>query len=187
MVPHRQGLGSLARRTFDPEDIVLESRRGFGRGRLSLSPIQQLQPKENRAMNERIIDCSGSNFLCPENRGYVIFDPESQEENDRLDQLLGATKLWQQTLEKKRKTMGRHTQRVAICPFSELHPVGYTETAEAVCVVLAGNTGKEFQATGQWFAVRVTAGGEAELLKDLQEEIEVRKQKLVSMSHYSMR
>jgi hypothetical protein len=38
-------------------------------------------------------DVSGFHFYCPENRGYVIFDPESQEESNRLDALLGAAYL----------------------------------------------------------------------------------------------
>lgn len=50
---------------------------------------------------KKIIDCSGFNFHCPENRGYVIFDPQSQEENDRLDALLGATKFGKKELTRR--------------------------------------------------------------------------------------
>jgi hypothetical protein len=47
------------------------------------------------------IDPAGFNFHCPEKRSYVIFDPQTEEENNRLDQLLGAIKLWQACVKKR--------------------------------------------------------------------------------------
>jgi hypothetical protein len=119
---------------------------------------------------------------CPAGRSYSIFDPQTQEENDRLDPLPGATKLWEATIQKRRRSI-QADGLTQICPFSELHPVGWTQSGEGVAVVLAGaivKTKDQIQGTGQWFAIRVAAGGEDELLQDLEAEIESRKQRLVS-------
>jgi hypothetical protein len=58
-------------------------------------------------MNVKKIDCTGFHFHCPDDRAYVIFNPQSQEENDRLDALFGATPLWKESLEKKRAKFQR--------------------------------------------------------------------------------
>jgi hypothetical protein len=127
--------------------------------------------------DDKPIDCSGFNFHCPENRSYVIFDPQSQEENDRLDSLLGATPLWEKTIAQKRKEIST-TETAMISPFTEYHPVGWTETGEGVLVVLAGaiaKHGNQILHKGQWFAVRCRPENAAELQQDLMEELEKRK------------
>jgi hypothetical protein len=141
-------------------------------------------------MNENIIDCSGFNFHLQPDKGYVIFDPQSQEENDRLDQLLGATELWNASIEKKRKEIDLSDKRF-IAPFSELHQVGWTENNEIVAVVLAGAIGTgtrydQIMTTGQWFAVRLLAEAEAELKADLTAELKLR-QKNVEQTLKKMR
>src|SRR5260221_3766333 len=81
---------------------------------------------------------TGFNFHCRESRGYVIFDPQSQAENDRLDVLLGASTLWKSSIAKKVEAL-RKTDGTTIQPFTELIPVGFAATSdETIAVVLAG-------------------------------------------------
>ena len=88
-------------------------------------------------MTEKEIDCSGFNFYCPEDRTYFIFDPQSREENDRLDALLGATDLWKAAIEKHKNEIPAAVS--IMVPFAELHPVGWiSSTGEVVSVVLHG-------------------------------------------------
>jgi hypothetical protein len=88
------------------------------------------------------INPAGFNFHCPDNRSYVIFDPQSQEENDRLDTVLGASTLWKSSIAKRFDAL-RKTDRTMIQPFSELIPVGFVATSdETVAVVLAGAIAK---------------------------------------------
>jgi hypothetical protein len=131
------------------------------------------------------INPAGFNFHCPEKRSYVIFDPQSQEENDRLDVLLGASKLWERSIAKKVNAL-RKTETTTIQPFTELIPVAFIAASdEFVAVVLAGAIAKYdagIQHTGQWFAVRVREDAVAELKEDLRTELEQRKQALVEES-----
>jgi hypothetical protein len=118
-------------------------------------------------MSEKEIDCSGFNFHCPENRSYVIFDPQSQEENDRLDALLGAKAIWEAAVQKYKSeaSPGRAV------PFVVLKPVGWTSTDEVVSVVVQGVIGMHDDkslGSGGWFAVRCKPGTESELQSDLQ-------------------
>jgi hypothetical protein len=76
-------------------------------------------------MNEETFDCTGFNFHCPENKSYIFFDPQTQQENDRLDTLLGATKLWNASIEKHRNEIPS-SEKGFISPFTELKPVGWT-------------------------------------------------------------
>src|SRR5258708_13244146 len=90
-------------------------------------------------MKEESIDCTGFNFYTQPDKGYVVFDPQSQEENDRLDALLGATPLWQTTIAKRRKEFPPKTgKNGTIMPFTELHPIGWTDTGDIVAVILSG-------------------------------------------------
>jgi hypothetical protein len=77
--------------------------------------IQDQIKKVQRFMIEQTFDCSGFNFHCPENRGYVIFDPQTQEESERLDALLGATPLWQATIAKRRDELALPGGQSRIC------------------------------------------------------------------------
>jgi hypothetical protein len=123
-------------------------------------------------MIEKEIDCSGFNFYCPEDRAYVIFDPQSQEENDCLDALLGATDLWKAAIEKHKNEIPAAGS--IIVPIAELHPVGWiSSTGEVVSVVLQGVIARcktKSQVSGGWFAVRskVEVEAEAELHADLE-------------------
>jgi hypothetical protein len=121
-------------------------------------------------MSEKEIDCSGFNFYCPDDRSYVIFDPQSQEENDRLDALLGAKAIWEAAGEKYKS---KASPGIAI-PFVELHPVGWTATDEVVSVVVQGVIGTvegKNLYSGGWFAVRCKPGTETELQSDLQAKL----------------
>jgi hypothetical protein len=127
-------------------------------------------------MNSPIINCSGFYFHCPKDRSYVVFAPQSQEENDRLDVLLGATPLMQARIEELRKEIDR-LDKDTICPFTAMHPVGWPDTGDAIAVVLSGTIGKYRGGKNfgkcRWYAVRLSSeSGEAELKKDLQEEVE---------------
>lgn len=128
------------------------------------------------------LDCSGFNFHCPERRGYVIFDPQSQEESDRLDALLGATPLWRSVLEKRQSKLAAPEGEIrAIEAFTELLPVGWTSNDEVVAVVVAGAAGfieRKLNVSGQWFAVRFPVQAEAELKSDLQTELRQRNAKI---------
>jgi hypothetical protein len=123
---------------------------------------------------EKVIDCSGYNFYCPEDRTYVVFDPQSQEENDRLDALLGATQLWDAAIKERKRKMRASANYVE--PFAELHPVGWTScTGEIICVVLQGVFAKHsvaVQSRGVWFAVRSKVEAEDELHADLQARLD---------------
>jgi hypothetical protein len=136
-------------------------------------------------MNVKKIDCTGFHFHCPDDRAYVIFNPQSQEENDRLDALFGATPLWKESLEKKRAKFQRLNQ-ARIEPFTELYPVGITPSAdETVAVVIAGAAAwlnDQFHSQGQWFAVRFTERTVVELKTDLRAELVRRKDALTTMS-----
>ena len=118
-------------------------------------------------MSEKEIDCSGFSFHCPDDRSYVIFDPQSQDENDRLDALLGAKAIWEAAV-KKYKNEASPGRAV---PFVVVQPVGWTSTDEVVSVVVQGVIGihdNKSLGSGGWFAVRVKPGTEAELQSDLQ-------------------
>jgi hypothetical protein len=131
------------------------------------------------------INPAGFNFHCPDNRSYVIFDPQSQEENDRLDTVLGASTLWKSSIAKRFDAL-RKTDGTMIQPFTELIPVGFVATSdETVAVVLAGVIAKYdggIQHTGQWFAVRFREDAVAELKEDLRTELSQRKQALIDAS-----
>jgi hypothetical protein len=123
-------------------------------------------------MTDKEIDCSGYHFHCPENRTYVIFDPQSQEENDRLDAALGATELWEAVIETHKSEF--FAEGNFMVPFAELHPVGWTSTGEVVSVVLQGVIGQsnsEGGFSGGWFAVRSRVEAEAELRTDLEAKL----------------
>jgi hypothetical protein len=140
---------------------------------------------EIRVMNDPIIvDCTGFNFYCQEGRTYVIFDPQSQDEYDRLDKLLGGSELLENAFREKAGQFP-DTDRPRVQPFTELKPVGFVASSEneTVAVILAGAIGKlndEFQANGDWFAVRFREDALVELKNDLRTELEQRKQKLLS-------
>jgi hypothetical protein len=130
-------------------------------------------------MKESLLDCSGFNFYCPENRGYVIFDPETEEENDRLDAVLGAASIWKSVVAKQRDKVAAPTVGIgSIHAFTELLPVAWTRNNEVVAVVVTGALGfvdGKLNISAQWFAVRFPVQAEAELKSDLQTELEQRK------------
>jgi hypothetical protein len=121
-------------------------------------------------MTEKEIDCSGYNFYCPEDRTYVIFDPQSREENDPLDALLGATDLWKAAIEKSKSEI--QAEENIVVPLAELNPLGWvSSTGEVVSVVLQGVIARsdgEGSFRGGWFAVRSRVEAETELHADLE-------------------
>ena len=128
---------------------------------------------------QREIDCTSFNFHLPQDRSYAIFDPQSQEENDRLDALLGATPLWQAVLEEQFADLEKAGGGSAIQPFSWLIPVGKASTSEeAIAVIVVGAValykGERQEASGQWFVLRYRPETREELIGDLRRELSAR-------------
>jgi hypothetical protein len=129
---------------------------------------------------EQVFDCSGFNFHNPNPpRGYLIFDPQSEEENNRLDTMLGATALWQSAVEKQRNQVSRSGKGVhgPIDLFTEFYPVGWADNDDVIAVIVSGSMGYiegKLHVNGQWLAVRLPASAEAELKADLEADLKLR-------------
>jgi hypothetical protein len=122
---------------------------------------------------EQVFDCTGFNFHNPDDppRGYIIFDPQSDEENNRLDAMLGATALWQEVIAKQQKQVDPGTDQIGnLTAFTELIPVGYSPTGEIIAVVVQGHMALaegKLMVDGAWFALRFPPEAEHEVKADL--------------------
>jgi hypothetical protein len=128
--------------------------------------------RENELPN---FDVSRFHFYCPEDRAYVVFDPASQEESDRLDALLGATPICRRIVAER--TPKEETATIQLV--SEVQHVGYVgDTAEAIVLAITAAVAGNGKASGQWQAVRVNEGGYKELIADMEKGLETRKAEL---------
>ena len=90
--------------------------------------------------------------------------------------MLGATALWQSVVAKQ-QTQPPDSEGGAIMAFTELLPVDWATNNDIVAVVVAGALGYvegKLHVNGQWLAVRLPAGAEAELKADLEADLKQR-------------
>src|ERR1700675_111262 len=86
---------------------------------------------DGSGMEPRIIDTKGFNFRCPQDRSYVIFDPQDQEEYDRLDAVLGGTEIFETAIKKLKGEMPKGP-----IAESQIHPVGLTNLGEVIAIIV---------------------------------------------------
>jgi hypothetical protein len=120
-------------------------------------------------------DLTPFNFHIFEGKPYVAIDPQSAEENDRLEKLLEANALCAKVFKRALKGM----KPGSIAMLIEPRQVGWTRTGECVLLVVEGSYGRlpdgKAQINGHWYVVRVPESGFEELKAALAEEMEDRK------------